>query len=73
MLELTEPSELATLPASSPLRYLRASTIDLARQIDPIIAHLEDEKGNADFVIKVRRGEALELQVTRNFKLNEAL
>jgi len=68
-----EDSELAALPASSALRHLRPSTIDLACRLDHILAHLEDEGGFAELHISVKRGIAKMLRVERSFKLDEGI
>lgn len=68
---MPESSELSELPAASPLRRLRDSTIDIARRLDPLIAHLEDTKGYAEITLIFRRGELVKHRVLREFEVNQ--
>jgi hypothetical protein len=63
-----EPTELASLPMHT-LRELRNVTIDVARRIDALLAHLEDEQGYAELRLVVKRGVPTQLFVERSFKL----
>ena len=61
MLELSEP----------PLDRLRETTKDIAGILDPVIAHLEDNKGFATITLIIRRGELVEHSVTQTTKHNQ--
>lgn len=52
----------------TPLNALRASTIDLARRLDPLLARLEDTQGAADLRIEIRKGQIVFLHVSQNYK-----
>ncbi|GCE14179.1 hypothetical protein [Tengunoibacter tsumagoiensis] len=68
MMQLQDTDD-AELPLSS-LQSLRPEAIDLARRLNPLLGHLADEKGNADIVLEIRRGEATAYNVSRRFKLS---
>lgn len=48
---------------------LRDVTIDVARRIDALLGHLEDEQGYAELRLIVKRGIPVQLFVERSFKL----
>jgi hypothetical protein len=68
---MPEPPELSELPPASPLRRLRNSTIDIAKLIDPLVAHLEDNKAYAEVTLIFRRGELVKHRVLREFEVNQ--
>lgn len=63
-----ESSELASLPMHT-LGQLRDVTIDVARRLDALLSHLEDEQGYAELRLIVKRGIPTQLFVERSFKL----
>lgn len=63
-----EPTELVSLPRHS-VGQLRDVTIDVARRIDALLGHLEDEQGYAELRLIVKRGIPVQLFVERSFKL----
>lgn len=67
---MPESDELSSLPPSSPLHKLRSTTIDIAKRLDALIAHLEDESAFADLHIEIRRGQPTKLRVDRSFRLD---
>lgn len=62
---MPESSELAALPSASPLRRLRDASIDIAKRLDPLVAHLEDTKGWAEITLIFRRGEWVRQRLVR--------
>ena len=66
--DAAEPSDLASLPRHS-IGQLRDVTIDVARRIDALLAHLEDEGGYAELRLIVKHGIPTQLFVERSFKL----
>ena len=63
-----EPTELVSLPMHT-LSQLRDVTIDVARRMDALLGHLEDEQGYAELRLIVKRGVPSMLFVERSFKL----
>jgi hypothetical protein len=61
-----DPEEL---PLQSSVNRLRASTVALARRLDALLGHLEDEQGYADLHIAVKRGIPGMLRIERSYKL----
>lgn len=55
---------------TTPWQMMRSSTLDIARRIDPILAHLEDTKGFADLRIEIRKGELALFSVCQTYKLS---
>ena len=68
---MPESAELSALPASSPLHRLRATSIDIAKRLDALIAHIEDTKGSAEVTLIFRRGEWLKQRIVREFDVGQ--
>ena len=68
---MPESAELSELPASSPLRRLCDTAIDVAKRLDPLITHLENTKGYAEITLIFRRGELVKQRVLREFEVNQ--
>lgn len=68
---MPESPELSELPSASPLRRLRNSTIDIAKHLDPLVAHLEDTKGWAEITLIFRRGEWVRQRLLRETEVNQ--
>lgn len=68
---MPESAELSALPIASPLRRLRATSIDIAKRLDALVAHIEDTKGFAEITLIFRRGELVKQRVLREFDVSQ--